>query len=303
MVDINIENRTDVLICFDNHYAPAASVMLTSLFLNNEGVNFNVFAFVNGVAEQRLETISKLCEKFSRSVSFVEIDEKECEIFEISHHFSQAAYFRLFAPSKINANKILYLDVDLIVQTDISLLLEMDIQDSIVAGALDRKPSEESKERIGLNVDEPYINTGVLLMNLEQWRKQMIMQRLVAYYGKHKNQLMWADQDLLNKILAGKKFVLDQQWNMLYGDLITGKYKLAGFEKDSFKGIFHYNTETKPWHSWAKQPYSALYQKYATLAPIRMPESSIPKKLYKVLTLTKAAVREGKRKIKSMFWE
>jgi lipopolysaccharide biosynthesis glycosyltransferase len=298
-----IENQTDVLICFDNHYAPAASVMLTSLFLNNKGVKFNLFAIVNGVAEKRLETISKLCENFFRTVSFVVINKSEYEVFHISHHFSHEAYFRLFAPNKIRANKILYLELDLIVQTNICPLLEMDIKDNIIAGSLDRNPSEASKERLGLDVDEPYINTGVLLMNLEHWRSQMITQRLITYYGKHKHQLKWADQDLLNKILAGKKFVVDQQWNMLYGDLINGKFELSGFDRDSFKGIFHFNADTKPWHNRAKQPYSALYQKYANLAPTRMPESSIPRKLYKILKLTKNAAREGKRKIKSMFWE
>jgi len=302
MVEIYRENEIDILICFDNHYSPAASVMLTSLFLNNERVKFNVFAIVNAVAENRLNTISKLGEKFSRTVKFVEIDKNEYEMFHTSGHFSHAAYFRLFAPNKIRANKILYLDVDLIVQTDISPLLHMDIKDNIIAGSLDRNLSQENKERIGLNADEPYINTGVLLMNLDHWRNQKITQRLITYYGKHKSQLKWADQDLLNKFLGGRKFVLDQQWNMLYGDVINGKFELSGFDRDSFKGIFHFNTPTKPWHNGAKQPYQALYQKYANLSPTRMPEPLIPRTLYNVLKRTKDAAREGKSKIQSMFW-
>jgi len=293
------KNGTDVLICFDDHYAPAASVMLTSLFLNNERVKFNLYAIVNGVAEKRLDAISRLCCKFSRTVSFLDIDKDEYEFFEISEHFSHAAYFRLFAPKMIKADKILYLDVDIIVQTDISPLLEMAIKNNIIAGALDRRPSDLSKERLGLDADEPYLNTGVLLINLELWRTQKITQSLIAYYFKNKSRLMWADQDLLNKVLAGKKVVLDQQWNVLYGDLISKNFKLPDFNRNSFQGIFHFNTDEKPWHKWARQPYRALYHKYADLAPIRMVESTIPKNLYQV----KGAALGGMRRIKYMLLE
>jgi len=299
MVEIYKENGTDVLICFDGNYAPAACVMLTSLFLNNESVKFNLYAIVSGVPEMNLDAISRLCSKFSRSICFLDIDKDEYEFFEITHHFSHAIYFRLFAPEKIRADKILYLDVDLIVQTDISPLLEMDIKNRLIAGSLDRRPGDESKERLGLDADEPYINSGVLLINSELWRTQKITQSLKDYYAKHKSQMRWVDQDLLNKVLAGKKIVLDQQWNVLYGDLISKKFKLPDFDRDSFKGIFHFNTDEKPWHKWSRQPYRALYHKYADLAPIRMVESTIPKNLYQV----KGAAIGGMRRIKYMLWE
>lgn len=291
----------NVLICFDDNYAIPTSVMLTSLFLNNEGVKFNLYAIIGDVTKRNLNAISRLCDKFSRTIIFLDIDKDEYEFFEITHHFSHAAYFRLFAPKMIKADKILYLDVDLIVQTDISPLLEMDIMNSVIAGSLDNNPSADSKERTGLAADEPYINTGVLLINLELWRTQKVTQNLITYYVNNKNKLMWADQDLINKVLAGKKFVLDQQWNMLYGDLINKKVELPNFDRDSFKGIFHFNTGSKPWHNWAKEPYQSLYQKYADLVPILM--FSIPKNLDEVLRLTEKLAVWAKQRINAMFLE
>lgn len=293
-------SETDVLICFDDHFAPAASVMLTSLFLNNENVKFNLYAIAKDVAEKNLEAISRLCDQFSRTVNFLEIDKKEYEFFEISEHLSHATYFRLFAPEKIRADRILYFDVDLIIQTNISPLLEMDLKNHAVAGALDNNPSNGFRERIGLELDEPYINTGVLLINAKLWRTQRLTRSLITFYAEHKNRLRWGDQDLLNAALAGKKVVLDQQWNIMYGDLINGKFELPDFDRDSFQGVFHFNTSEKPWRKWSIQPYRALYQKYADRAPIRMAESSMPKNLDQVLKKMKQVMLRGKRRIKSL---
>jgi lipopolysaccharide biosynthesis glycosyltransferase len=297
-------NQTDILICIDDNYAPVANVMLMSLFMSNKGVKFDIYAIVSEVSEKNLGKISNLCRKFSRTINFLDIAKCEYEFFELTNHYSHAAFFRLFAPKMIKADKILYLDVDLIIQIDISPLLRMEIKNSIIAGSLDNNTIagacdnnsiDQFKDRTGLDADEPYINTGILLMNLKVWREQNITKSLLDHYAKHKNRLMWADQDLLNIVLAGEKKVLEQQWNVLYSDLIYNRINLPDFTPDSFTGIFHYNSSAKPWSNWAIQPYQALYDKYADL----LIESSMLRFGRRVLRSTEQLIREVKRNIKS----
>jgi lipopolysaccharide biosynthesis glycosyltransferase len=55
-------------------------------------------------------------------------------------------------------------------------------------------------KRLGLKEDVPYINTGVLLMNLELLRKQLNKQDILNYVNAYKKNLVLFDQDVLTEI-------------------------------------------------------------------------------------------------------
>ena len=47
----------------------------------------------------------------------------------------------------------------------------------------------EMKESIGMEKDEPYYNSGVLLMDLEAWRNQDVLGQLLEFYRFHQGSL------------------------------------------------------------------------------------------------------------------
>lgn len=267
---------TAVLACFDDNYAPAAVVAFSSLFYSNSHLDFDLYVITDDLGEGNRNALTALCAAEGRKLEFLDIDRTDYEKFSPPGHISVATYFRLFGPDKIAANKILYLDVDIVVQTDISPLLDIELDNNLIAAAPDRSLSSEYRAFLGIGEDEPYLNTGILVLNAALWRDEGVLDELTAVYVANPEGFPWADQDLLNIGLAGRKTVLNRKWNFLYGNAIIGEVNVADFDPVTFDGIFHYNTAEKPWHWWSQQPFRALYQSYAARAPMRMPEPILP---------------------------
>lgn len=268
---------TAVLACFDDNYAPAAAVAFSSLFHNNSHLDFDLYVIADDLDAPNRDALTALCEADGRALKFLGIETADYEKFVAPPHISIATYYRLFGPDKIEADKILYLDVDVVVQADIKPLLDLDLGNDLIAAAPDRSLPPDYRSFLGLSAGEPYLNTGVLVLNAARWRAESIFEKLAAAFAANPDGFPWADQDLLNIVLAGRKTVLERKWNFLYGNAIIGEADVAGFDPAAFDGILHYNTAEKPWHWWSQQPLRALYQSYAARAPMRMPEPTLPR--------------------------
>ncbi len=297
---MNSNSKTCVVVCFDDYFAPAACVMLTSLFINNVKNEFGLYALTSPLSDRNRAALLKVTEAFRREIRFIQVEAKQVGLFRIENHFSPAAYYRLLAPKLLSADKILYFDVDLIVQADIRPLLELDVATMAVAAALDNSTTPGFRERLGISQTEPYVNTGVLVMNAKLWREERIFELLVDYYTEHGDHLLWADQDLLNAALAGKKLLLEQSWNMLYGDFIRGRVDPGDFSARLFDGVFHYNTWEKPWYQWSRQPFKQLYQTYAAKSPAQMRRVILPRDLRQALMLALSISEWSKRQARKI---
>ena len=95
-------------------------------------------------------------------------------------------------------SRILWLDCDTIVVGDISELFTMDMGDNYFAGAQEHRKGD-------------YINTGVLLMNLDAIRRDEIDNVLVCVLNHQKYEL--PDQDAINEIAKGRILFLDSKYN------------------------------------------------------------------------------------------
>jgi len=161
-------DRPALLVCFDDAYAPAAAVTLDSLFRNNPDLDAELYAAVSAIQPERLLTVERLCADFGHAITFLEMDEGDYRHFKTVAHISQAAYFRILAIDRIRAGRILYLDVDLIVQTDLAPLLALAMGGRLIAGVATERPPGDALHLIGVDDGEPYLNTGVLLIDAAQ---------------------------------------------------------------------------------------------------------------------------------------
>ena len=97
-------------------------------------------------------------------------------------HISPVCYFRLLLPELLpsGVEKVLYLDCDLIIRDDLSSLWETDVSATAFAAAheLD-SPAVKARlvdgvrfhRELGLTRDRARFNSGVLVLNLAQWRR------------------------------------------------------------------------------------------------------------------------------------
>ena len=261
-----------VAVAIDSSYVQHAGVMLCSLFENNPDSQFFIYLFQNSIEESLLTLLKSLVKKYHQSIEIIDISSDSIKHFKVSGHITVASYFRLFIPAFVGAHidKILYLDADITVNNNIKPLWNIDVSDYYL-GAIENVTPD--KKVILQNVEEyRYFNAGVLLINLEKWRKNQIMQQTFQFIEQNPDKIVFHDQDVLNATLYGKWLPLHPKYNM-QGALFMEEF-------DSFRGdpvelqeaiqnpvIIHYSTPLKPWQYLSFNPYTQEYFKYLAHTP------------------------------------
>ena len=110
-------------------------------------------------------------------------------------------------------NKVLSLDIDIIVRTDISELWDIDLEGYYLAGV-------EEPQRKKNPDDNLYINFGVVMMNLEEMREDGIQELVVRELNT--NKCPCPEQDAYNRICGGRILKLDNGYNVTAYSHITG---------------------------------------------------------------------------------
>ncbi len=136
---------------------------------------------------------------------------------------SPMAYLRLLLPAALppEVTHILYLDSDLLVRSDLAQLWDQRQMVDAIAGVPDYASPVVSgrggvpnwRER-GLPANAPYVNSGVLMMNLTAWRANDLAGQIIDYSLAHQAVNRFADQDGINALLCKRCKLLDMRWNI-----------------------------------------------------------------------------------------
>ena len=167
-------------------------------------------------------------------------------------------------------DRILYLDSDTLVVGDLSRLSEFDLTGVCAAAVIDPIASLRGYAllRLGTSV---YINSGVMLLNLERMRAEGIAEKLRTAKQREKIPF-YMDQDSFNIVLNEKLRLLPPQYNWMPGNLEHYRIprrrvaRLYGLDENDFPIaplILHYTNIVKPWDDEAASPANALWQKEA----------------------------------------
>jgi lipopolysaccharide biosynthesis glycosyltransferase len=165
---------------------------------------------------------------------------------------SKSPYARFFIPQYLSdVSRCIYLDTDLIVCSDLHDLQTLDLQNKssgcVIDGGIDT-PQQQQRLRDKLKLRNPrqYFNSGVIVMDLDAWRRRDIQSKALAVAQDNYDLLDQMDQDALNIVLADDWLILDPKWN-------TSKGRAPA---DFSDGIIHFLGKVKPWHA----DYSANFQ-------------------------------------------
>jgi lipopolysaccharide biosynthesis glycosyltransferase len=132
-------------------------------------------------------------------------------------------YLRLLLPDALpsDVTHVLYLDSDLLVRADLASLWDERPLEHAIAAAPDFASPHVSgragvpnwRER-GLRFDAPYVNAGVLLLNLDIWRESRLAEQIFIDVIEHRALNRFADQDSINAILCERCKPVDYRWNI-----------------------------------------------------------------------------------------
>lgn len=249
----------------DDNYIPYLDVAISSLIKNaSREYRYRLVILNTGLKEENIALVKKNeCPGFE--IDFVDISEDVKSIkerFKNVYHFSIVTYYRLFIASLFpEYDKVVYLDCDLVVRGDISELYNTDLSDNILAACpeafVQNTPEFRLYAKLALGVDpDTYVNAGVLVMNLHEFRKNKIEKKFVKLLTKYDFDLLDPDQAYLNYLCRGKILVLPNGWNKEPFDIpCEGK-----------KNIVHYALYKKPWQ-YDDTPDGEYFWEYAKSSP------------------------------------
>lgn len=268
--------RINICIASGESYWFYMSTTIVSILKTSKKTDdLHFYIFCNKVSDKLKDYVRTLCKFKFFQVDFFDIDIKDFEKFpNAGKHITNATYFRYkIAELCPNIDKIIYLDCDIIVKQSLSELFEIDLTDYYLAGVEDvgyyywRNVNLEY-----IYKDCFYINAGVLLINLDAWRKNDIYNKLVEFTIKEKDKIKIGDQDVINQVCLNKIKKLDYKWNVQ--DSFYGDKPEKNFNPDKEKiisasvnpAIIHYTNKKKPWNSkYMPRIWDWIYFEYLRL--------------------------------------
>lgn len=259
-------NYIPIVFSCNNNYTLHLCCALTSILENSKEDSYFVFYVLN--TKKNLNYVNKkLLSKFNTPKSmlkFVSIDQNAFlhlpQTVWCSHITIETYYRFLLESSFWFLDKIIYLDCDINVLSDLNELYSIDIEDYYIAGVEDIL-SEESKQRLELL---KYINAGVLLVNLKKWRENNVKQKLFDYAINNADKIVWQDQDVLNVVLQDGIKYISPIWNAQVGEY-QHCYQSGFNDIGKNANIIHHIGCNKPWKPGCKSPFIETYYKYLNL--------------------------------------
>jgi lipopolysaccharide biosynthesis glycosyltransferase len=268
--------RRHIVVATDDRFAMPTAVALRSLLINGGGP-FHVTVLHDSISEEVRKRILRSLPSNDVEVSWVDAGNLDIPASGRTH-LPVATYFRLWAADVVpaDADRALYLDVDLIVRRDLAELWAWDLDGCAVAAVrsvnypfVATHGAVDDWFLLGLAPETPFFNAGVLLIDLDRWRSEDVKRRALEYL-RSPHLGAGADQEALNATLAGRWSQLPPVWNQqtemlsyhLGADLLFPPAELTAARGDP--AIVHFQAWLKPWHRGCRHPFQAEWSQHAT---------------------------------------
>lgn len=259
-------NEIPIVFAIDENYAPYLCVTLQSILDNASRKNFyNIYIFHHDLRQEDKNIIDNF-QRTNCAINYIDVKSELSQLkgsFPLRDYFTKTTYYRLFAQTLCpQYDKILYLDSDIVVLTDIAKLYNYDITDYLV-GAVEEDVMQNFdvfgsfvEKSLGIK-RKKYFNAGVLVMNLKKFREEDI---LLKFYGMLKKYAfpVTQDQDYLNVLCKDKVLYIDSSWN---------RAPIPGTQlKKEELNLVHYKISWKPW-KYRDVMYGEYFWHYACKIP------------------------------------
>lgn len=235
-----------------------ATAMVSILKTSAPNDEIHFFILCNAISNEQKEYLQQLRKFKDFKLSCIDLDMKEFQNFPAGGaHITNTTYFRYkIAELCPDIDKIIYLDCDIIVKQSLAELFKQDLTNYYVAGVEDvgyyywknYNPQFIYKEGF-------YINAGMLLINLDQWRTNNLFHKLVDFTIQNAKKIAIGDQDVINQVCFGKIKPLDYKWNVQDSFYRAKPERAANpncnkiIKAAKHPAIIHYTQAKKPWNS------------------------------------------------------
>lgn len=298
-------NFVNIVFSSDDNYAQHTAVAMASILLNTSNpAKIRFFIIDDGITDDKKSKIKGTAESLQSTVEFITVKNKQLMQGFVSGEISRACYFRIDIPNILPAEvtKVIYLDCDLLLYDDIQILWNTDIGDYPLAAICDygimasKRLRRQKAKCIGLPYKADYFNSGVLIMNLDAWRKADYSSKVIEIVQK--NKFPNHDQDALNKVFMYNWYVLPLRWNVippvfnLFMKILKSELlRKNAVEAKKNPAIFHYAGGYKAWEYKLYRGFNDQYYKYLSYTDFKDAVMPQPDKRRKNRSIKRQLIR------------
>lgn len=284
-----------ILYSCNQNYVNQTMISIFSVIEHNP-VQIDFILVCDKLSDSDRDRIRKLVETRGNKICFKEIDSiPEVKDIETDGVHPRSIYAKLFPDRLTNAERILYLDSDVLANDALTELFSIDLGENIIAGTIMPYPDFVLKRQ---NIEgNSYICDGIVLLDVNKWKDKQLSEKAKEYiYNCHGNPERMSES-VINWVCAGKVYVLPPKYNLMPQFLIFDSIKIKKMyqiqdyysqaeleEARENPVLIHYMNElyNRPWCRKGKSgmwehPYRDMYVKYQNELGISHEESpSLP---------------------------
>lgn len=257
--------RINIATALNSKYMRYTYVMLTSLFTNQTDADIHVYLLHSDLSPQDIAYLQELEDKYHH-INFLPVKREDFSAsLPTTAAWTLETYYRLMLPDILphEVDRLLYLDVDMIIDKPIKTLYETDFEDYYFCVCRDMGfingpttipfpdgRSELFKEHLSHNFT--YFNAGMMLWNIKKVREKYNFQTYMELARALNYKLVAPDQDLLNYL----------HWNQVK---FLDEYRYDLFSKMAYNSGVHYEDikrETTIIHFAGMKPWEGQYIHY-----------------------------------------
>ena len=260
-------DRRHVVVATDENFAMPTAVTLRSLLVHG-GDGWAVTVLHNGLSIDAIDGIVAALPATDHELSWHDVSGFVHGATTPSH-LPDSTYFRLQMGAALDPSveRALYLDVDMLVRRDLRPLWDIELGGSPLAAVqsvnypwVGTRGAVDDWAELGLDPRARFFNAGLLLVDLDAWRRDEVAERALDYLrSPHCGK--GADQEALNVATSGTWLPLDPTWNQQTPMLDNQHGAHLFFDADAIDeartdpAIVHFQTRPKPWHRGCVHPW------------------------------------------------
>lgn len=248
----------NLLVTLNSNYIYPLCVMLHSLSETNTGNRFDIYVIYSSLTEDDFNMMKKALGNADAQIHPILVNDSIFDSAPVLSRISRETYYRLLISDLIpdDVHRILYIDPDTVVIRDLSGFYNTDLKGNVLAAGTHMFGAVRRFNTLRLKLDRNshYFNAGIMLIDVDKWKAEAPVKRILDFISANIKKLKLGDQDVVNMMFEGKILFVDERlYNLDEKIFFAKQFRLYTREPINLQWvrdntvIIHYNGKHKPW--------------------------------------------------------
>ncbi len=277
-------------ICYfsSDKFVSVLATSIVSLLKNVRDEIISLYIIDDGISEKNKLLLTSIVSEYNSTIDFIEAPDPSTlfdfcfkDRYQLGHSYVRMGIGSIL-PKTIK--RILVLDSDTLITSDLSELWNIDLKDNIIAGVADCIDVPDYRKRFFIDSSDIYCNAGVFLVDLDKWRLQHVETRIKEKIKECNGNIFFFEQTLINYACRGQILKLHPKYNAFSALFVFSYKNLMLWRKPSnfyseqevnvaiaSPAIIHFTrnfyVNCRPWTKRCKHPFNDKYKEYKNLTP------------------------------------